>query len=184
MDVKPKPEPVPQQGRRGSEFEKSYTKKLLTDSLKDSSLPVTHFDVAEPGEVDDSEQGSSSQSHQEQAKVANTYRMGPVRKFMPHLLQKQIEELLKGTFTGVMYDHSVCKDLADKLADDILKLTEAQGFDRYRYVVTVFVGEEKGQGVNIASRALWDTENDNFVSLSLKNSSIFITAMMYAVYFE
>jgi len=42
---------------------------------------------------------------------------------------------------------------------------------RYKYVVQVTLGEVKKQGVRIASRCLWDTNNDNHSSYSFKNVS-------------
>ena len=40
---------------------------------------------------------------------------------------------------------------------------------RYKYVVQVTLGEVKKQGVRVASRCLWDTDNDNYSSYSFKN---------------
>ena len=45
------------------------------------------------------------------------------------------------------------------------------GLKRYKYVVQVTLGEVKKQGVRIASRCLWDTNNDNHSSYSFKNVS-------------
>ena len=42
-------------------------------------------------------------------------------------------------------------------------------FDRYKIVVQVDIGEFKGQGIKIASRALWDTNTDTYASSSFKN---------------
>jgi hypothetical protein len=43
---------------------------------------------------------------------------------------------------------------------------------RYKYVVQVFLGENKGQGARVASRCLWDTETDNYATFSYKNVSL------------
>ncbi|MBN3309294.1 RAD9B protein, partial [Amia calva] len=111
-------------------------KKIRNDHLKNSSLQVAHCDVAEVDQADASEKGSYvCYSNPEEVKVPNAYRMGPVHKFLPHLVQKKINELLRETFTGVTYNH--CRDLADKLKDDILKLSNKQGFNRNRYIVSI-----------------------------------------------
>ena len=40
------------------------------------------------------------------------------------------------------------------------------GYERYKLVVQVTVGEKTGQGIRLASRCLWDTATDKYVSLS------------------
>jgi hypothetical protein len=42
-------------------------------------------------------------------------------------------------------------------------------FDRYKLVVQVVIGENKGQSVRVSSRCLWDTDTDNYASFSFKN---------------
>lgn len=38
------------------------------------------------------------------------------------------------------------------------------GFERYKYVVQVVLGEQHGAGVKIGSRCLWDADTDNYAS--------------------
>lgn len=40
---------------------------------------------------------------------------------------------------------------------------------RYKIIVQVVLGEMKNQGVRVASRCLWDTDTDNYASVSFKN---------------
>lgn len=46
--------------------------------------------------------------------------------------------------------------------------------DRYKFVIHVEIGEFKGQGVKVGSRALWDTTTDTFASGSFKNVRYFV----------
>lgn len=55
---------------------------------------------------------------------------------------------------------------------------------RYRIVTLVHIGQLAGQSMQISSRYLWDASNDTFTSYSIKNSSLFGMATVYAVYLE
>ncbi len=50
--------------------------------------------------------------------------------------------------------------------------TPALGFERYKFVVETTIGEFTGQGVRVASRAVWDTTTDSYASASFKNVSV------------
>lgn len=57
-------------------------------------------------------------------------------------------------------------------------------YPRYKVVVQVVMGENKLQGVRVASRCLWDADTDGFATHSYKNDSLWCTAMVFAVYTE
>ncbi|KAL2078526.1 hypothetical protein ACEWY4_026211 [Coilia grayii] len=117
-------------------------------------------------------------------KMACTYRMGPVRKFLPHVVKKRAQEILDKAFTDLAYDHYQCREVADKVSTDIMAFLKEQVFDRYRYVVRVVAGEKKGQTVKIVGRALWDKDKDNFLTVTYENRHLYAVCMVYALYFE
>lgn len=42
-------------------------------------------------------------------------------------------------------------------------------YERYKIVIQVEIGEFKGQGIKVGSRALWDVTTDTFASGSFRN---------------
>jgi len=46
------------------------------------------------------------------------------------------------------------------------------GLPRYKYMVQVIVGENKGEGVQIGSRCLWDSATDNMATESTTSVSL------------
>ncbi len=44
----------------------------------------------------------------------------------------------------------------------------ALNYPRYKVIVQVVLGQNKQQGVRVASRCLWDTDADNFASFTYK----------------
>ncbi|XP_036433900.1 tctex1 domain-containing protein 3 [Colossoma macropomum] len=116
-------------------------------------------------------------------KLANTYRLEPLHPFAPHLLRRGAEELL-GAFGDLQYQQDSCRRLACRVADQLLALAKEQVFERYRYVVQVSVGQKLGQGVKIASKALWDHEKDSFITLRYENPYLFAVGTVFALYMD
>jgi len=72
------------------------------------------------------------------------------------------------------------KQLSEVIKDRIKVLR----LPRYKLLCTVAIGQNSGQAVRHTSRCLWDSDNDGFASASYKNSSLFATASVYAVYYD
>ncbi len=60
----------------------------------------------------------------------------------------------------------------------------ALNYPRYKIVVQVVLGQNKQQGVRVATRCLWDTETDNYASYTFTNESLWCTAMVFGLYTE
>jgi hypothetical protein len=57
-------------------------------------------------------------------------------------------------------------------------------FPRYKIISNVIIGQCKDQGLETASRAVWDAKNDNFSYVVYKNTSLFAIGLVHGVYFE
>ena len=60
----------------------------------------------------------------------------------------------------------------------------AINFARYKIVVQSVVGQQKQQGVRVASRCLWDTDTDNFSTYTYTNDTLWCTVMCFGLYSE
>ncbi|CAM9291382.1 unnamed protein product, partial [Pylaiella littoralis] len=69
-----------------------------------------------------------------------------------------------------------------RICDDIKNGLKEMNLPRYKYVVQVVIGEQRGEGVRMGSRCFWDSETDNVASETYVNDSIFCVATAYAVY--
>ncbi|XP_078504956.1 dynein light chain Tctex-type protein 2 isoform X2 [Lissotriton helveticus] len=117
-------------------------------------------------------------------KYANTYRMESYKKFQVHLVQARAEQILKDRVTKFNYDPEIYSPMSVSLASEILAAVKEMGFDRYKYIVRVLIVENKGQGLNMSSRWLWNVEKDNWASAVLKTPSLISLAVIFAVYFD
>lgn len=90
--------------------------------------------------------------------------------------------------TKNLFERNVIKSNYDKMAINLVE--EVEQFmkpfvnDRYKIVVQGVIGENKKQGVHIASKSLWNVETDNYVSAKYVNDYIFVTVMVFLLYNE
>ena len=116
----------------------------------------------------------------------NTYRLEPKEtdRFYPSKVRSEIERIIKGHLMDKEYDHVQAKTMAEKLADEIKSTIKQQNIPNYKIVVQTVIGENKGQGVKVASKCLWDDLNDNYASFTYTNTSLFCTGIVFGIYYE
>lgn len=102
---------------------------------------------------------------------------------VPVVVMKEIlATSLTERLTGAVYDSEKCNESARALADTIRSRLTSLNYDRYKYVVTVTIGERREQGVRTGSRCFWDVGTDNQANETFLNDNIFCTAAAYAIY--
>lgn len=94
-----------------------------------------------------------------------------------------IETVLNEELGGKQYDSSQTGPLTRTIADKIKQKIQELNHRRYKIVVQVLIGEQKGEGLRIATRCLWDPEADNYASYTFINDSLFCAAVAYGVYY-
>ena len=78
----------------------------------------------------------------------------------------------------------VSPQLANELSTAIKDGVKAMGLQRYKLCVHVTLGQRGGQAMRCASRCLWDTSTDNFVSEGYENDTLFATCQVYGLFHE
>ena len=54
--------------------------------------------------------------------------------------------------------------------------------NRYKFMVNVVLGEQRGQGIRMGNRCFWDEDTDAFACETYHNDSIFCVATAYGIY--
>jgi hypothetical protein len=72
--------------------------------------------------------------------------------------------------------------LTFEIADSIKYKLKELGLPRYKYMVNVVIGQQKGQGVRVGTRCFWDSDTDNCASEYFVNDTLFCLATVYGVY--
>ncbi|XP_004644634.1 tctex1 domain-containing protein 2 [Octodon degus] len=57
------------------------------------------------------------------------------------------------------------------------------GFDRYKMVVQVVIGEQRGEGVFMAARCFWDADTDNYTHDVFMNDSLFCVVAAFGCFY-
>jgi len=98
---------------------------------------------------------------------------------------QMISSMLVGALMNVSYDPSTTRQLSQELATRIMEKVKEVQVRRYKYVVVVSIGSlNERHGMQVCSRCLWDHENDSFITVNIKSTSLFAVAILYGIYRE
>ncbi|KAL8611478.1 hypothetical protein ACOMHN_014533 [Nucella lapillus] len=119
-------------------------------------------------------------------KQENSYRLKPQEddRFQAWRVENVMKEVLEERLKGVTYDLATCQDLTKSLAMEIQTKVKDFRWQRYRVICHVALGQQCGQGLEVASRCVWDQSCDSHASVSYHNKSVFAVAQCYGVYLE
>ncbi|VDD81737.1 unnamed protein product [Mesocestoides corti] len=115
-----------------------------------------------------------------------TYQLGPLKPFKPQSLLPVVEEIIQGLVDRAFkrvgrFDPG---SLAKNLANDVRVAVRGLGPPRFKYVVHAIVTEDIGQSMLVASRVLWDHENDGQFSFSCQRDKHIIHVTVFACYHD
>lgn len=118
--------------------------------------------------------------------MENSYRAEPILQFPSSTVSKRIQKLLDSRLSNSKYEHDTCKalcnQLSDAIKDDIRR--EIKDIHRYKLICCVAIGQVSGQDVRVASRCLWNVEQDRCSTASFTNQHLFVVATLHAIYYE
>ncbi|XP_067369743.1 dynein light chain Tctex-type protein 2B isoform X2 [Channa argus] len=112
---------------------------------------------------------------------SDTYLIRPnyQNKFKPTIVKECIREIVREKLSGVRYNAEEVANLSHSLAECIKDKVKNAGFDRYKLVVQVVIGEQRGQGV----KCLWDADTDNYAEDVFMNDSLFCAVAVFGAYY-
>uniref|UniRef100_I3K3N0 Dynein light chain Tctex-type 2B n=1 Tax=Oreochromis niloticus TaxID=8128 RepID=I3K3N0_ORENI len=104
---------------------------------------------------------------------SDTYHIRPnhQQKFRPAVVKECIREIVRERLSGVQYNPEEVPELTRSLADSVKDKVKNSGFDKYKLVVQVVIGEQRGQGVKMSSRCFWDADTDSYAEDVFMNAS-------------
>ncbi|XP_066298381.1 dynein light chain Tctex-type 5-B-like [Branchiostoma lanceolatum] len=118
--------------------------------------------------------------------VANTYKMTPDEgcKFSPVKVETMLNLVLQQFLENETYRQENVGFLTRRLTENIKDRVKELNFPRYKIVCHVYIGQSGNNSLEVASRCVWDPQNDNFATATFQNGSLFAVATVYGVYFE
>uniref|UniRef100_A0A8B9QKH0 Tctex1 domain-containing protein 2 n=1 Tax=Apteryx owenii TaxID=8824 RepID=A0A8B9QKH0_APTOW len=106
----------------------------------------------------------------------------PVR-FKSSTVKECIHAILKEKLTNVQYIPEEMPQLTKSLSEMIKDRLKDEGFDRYKMVVQVVIGEQRGEGVNMAARCFWDADTDSYAYDVFMNDSLFCVVAAFGCFY-
>ncbi|XP_065530372.1 dynein light chain Tctex-type protein 2B isoform X1 [Lathamus discolor] len=115
----------------------------------------------------------------------NTYslRASVQHRFKSSTVKECIRAILKEKLANVQYIPNDMPQLTMSLSETIKDRLKEVGFDRYKMVVQVVIGEQRGEGVNMAARCFWDADNDSWAHDVFMNDSLFCVVAAFGCFY-
>lgn len=113
----------------------------------------------------------------------NTYKTEPDQRFEVATVVSIIQQTLS-TLGDLKYDSSRCREHCKTLSNLIEKRVKELNYTRYKIVCFVSIGEQRGQGLHLASRCVWDSDKDNYATATYENSTLLAVGTVYGVYMD
>ena len=130
---------------------------------------------------------AADSSHSKPAvKFENTFKMTPDNEviFKTKTITQILESVLERYLAQAQYAPTTVSIFTQNIVDEIKRRVKELKMPRYKIVCQVYIGSKNGQSMQMVSRAVWNTETDNFATATFQNRSLYAVASVHATYFE
>jgi hypothetical protein len=87
--------------------------------------------------------------------------VAPAKRASVNRMREVVKAVLEGQLGGLTgYNGDSAPQLIKQLSDDIKSGLKGMGLERYKFVVQVSLGEQRGEGVRVGSRCFWQPDTD------------------------
>ncbi|KAF4020846.1 hypothetical protein G4228_012874 [Cervus hanglu yarkandensis] len=104
-------------------------------------------------------------------------------RFRPSVVKDCIHAVLKEELANAEYSPEEMPQLTKRLSENIKDKLKEMGFDRYKMVVQVVIGEQRGEGVFMSARCFWDADTDNCTHDVFMNDSLFCVVAAFGCFY-
>nr|CAD7445523.1 unnamed protein product [Timema bartmani] len=101
----------------------------------------------------------------------STYQMRPNLndRFKAQTVKEMIHSVLNDELGGKIYNAEEAEVWTKTITSAVRNKIKDLGFQRYKFMVQVILGEQHGAGVKTGARCLWDADTDNYASAVFLN---------------
>lgn len=90
-------------------------------------------------------------------------------RFHPSVAKDIIKQVLESKLADKTYNSEIAPQWSREIADEIKNKLKELDIPRYKYVVNVALGEQRGEGIRVGCRCFWDPECDSYAQESFSN---------------
>ncbi|EDV23102.1 Tctex1 domain-containing protein 1-B [Trichoplax sp. H2] len=128
---------------------------------------------------------NSRQIFEKEQKEVPTYQTEPRHKFKVDEVNGIIYDVLADHLKDRSYSSIHGGQLSIEMSQTIQNEVKLrQKLERYKIVTSIWLGQNRGQGTNVASRCLWNSDFDNYASATFTNETIFAIGLVFATYVD
>ncbi|KAH7484754.1 Dynein light chain Tctex-type protein 2B [Phytophthora ramorum] len=113
---------------------------------------------------------------------SRTLQLNPKAKPSATKMKQVIGQVLVDKLDNASYQSDRAAALTKEIADAVKMQLKECNFPRFKYVVQVVIGEQRGEGVRMGCRCFWDAETDCYASETYSNDSLFCVTTAYSIY--
>ncbi|KAM3729030.1 Dynein light chain Tctex-type protein 2B [Dirofilaria immitis] len=111
-----------------------------------------------------------------------TIRPTNQEKFRATVGRRILEEVLAENLAGHIFESNNAEQLSNSLADKIRNRLKELNLPKYKYIIQVILGEERGQRVRAHGACMWDSDTDSAAHHVYSNEHLFCEATIFAVF--
>eukprot|EP00162_Nutomonas_longa_P016790 comp22763_c0_seq1/m.57880 comp22763_c0_seq1/g.57880 ORF comp22763_c0_seq1/g.57880 comp22763_c0_seq1/m.57880 type:complete len:132 (+) comp22763_c0_seq1:246-641(+) len=115
----------------------------------------------------------------------NTYVTRPPfkSKFNPKVVLDVLKSVLAERLKDKIYHPENASNWSREIADEIKIKIKDLDYQRYKIVVQVVIGEQRGEGIKMGCRCFWDADTDNYIEHVYSNETLFCVAAAFGGYY-
>ena len=106
---------------------------------------------------------------------ANKFKASKVKEMLAVVLNEKLRDQKFNADSTTQWTKEISDEIKSRLKDMAL--------DRYKFVVQVVIGEQRGEGVRMGARCFWDEGTDNYAQEVFMNNHLFCVAAAFGIYF-
>ncbi|ORX88842.1 Tctex-1, partial [Basidiobolus meristosporus CBS 931.73] len=107
----------------------------------------------------------------------------PFLRFRPAVVSKVIHQVLVEHLQNQTYDPEKASKVTADITETIKNKLKELELSRYKYIVNVTLGENRGEAARVGCRCMWDADTDNVAQDIFTNDSLFCVAVAFGVYY-
>uniref|UniRef100_A0A1B0CIV2 Putative dynein light chain n=1 Tax=Lutzomyia longipalpis TaxID=7200 RepID=A0A1B0CIV2_LUTLO len=113
-----------------------------------------------------------------------SYRMESKNPYKREKCEIIIREVVDDMLSSFVYANSDASQVCNNISEEIKSRVKTLGFDRYKLVCIVTIGEKYFQSFTSTVKFLWDTEKDGYANYVYDTPNFFAIATLYALYYD
>ena len=125
-----------------------------------------------------SSQPPSTASPVSDLQIRPTYQL----MFKPRQVESMMSACVSSFLSSKQYDPAETAVWAKELACSIKNQLKELRLPRYKFLVQVIIGENKGAGVRCGARCFWDQTTDKMAQTHFTNDTLFAIVAAFGVY--